>query len=140
MKEVVYKYSNLGRYYTEDTTAFDEEREMKFLVEPHDFGISIGGETLRKSSFEGCVILLSDEGEVSFFVNSREIGKAEKGEGRYEEAIFLWNKESIEVQFGMTATVDNYPNCDGEFDRYTTQWLARRTVTLNLANKTIDIK
>lgn len=46
-------------------------------------------------------------------------GKAE-GENRYFSKIFVSvTNGKICVRFPVTETIDHYPNCDGEYDRYT---------------------
>ncbi len=139
MKEIVYKYNNLGKYITEDDTSFASDSHMKIIVEPHDFSIAIGGEVLRSSSCNGCVAKVSSEGEVVFYDNDNNvIGRAEKGESSYREVILSWKQDLISIQFGYTDVVDYYPNCDGEYDRWGKEWVTERVVTLNMKDNSVE--
>ncbi|MBQ8796279.1 MAG: hypothetical protein IJZ54_07645 [Clostridia bacterium] len=42
-----------------------------------------------------------------------------QGENKYFSKVFVSVKDSkICVRFPVTETIDHYPNCDGEYDRY----------------------
>ncbi|MBQ8000828.1 MAG: hypothetical protein IJ298_06350 [Ruminococcus sp.] len=131
MREILYKYNTLGAYTTEDSTAFAGESELKLIVEPHDFSIKIGNEILRKTSFEGCTIIVSNEGEVVIYDTDDSIAlHTEKTEKCFKEIRFIWEEDSIRVQFGHTHYVDHYPNCDGEHDRWSETWVSEYEVSL----------
>ena len=141
MKEVLYQYRNRGMYVTGDDTAFGGERYMKLVAEPHDFALSVGGEVLRNSCFGGCAVVVSPEGEAVFYDPAGNvIGQAEKAEGSYREARFAWTQDAVSVIFGHMVYIDNYPNCDGEHDRWDERWEAQRTVTLMLKDHSIRIQ
>lgn len=141
MKEVLYKYSNRGIYLTEDDTSFGEDFQIKIVAEPHYFSLAISGDILRNTSFGVCTAVVSCDGEVVFYDNDNNIiCHAEKGEGCYKKIDFKWKQESISILFGHIETVDYYPNCDGESDRWGTEWVTERTVTLNLEDNSIQVK
>lgn len=141
MREILYKYNNRGLYETADDTSFADDSHIKIIVEPHNFSLAIGGETLRDTSFDGCTAVVSCEGEVVFYDNENSVlGRADKTENRYEKAIFTWQQDLISIQFGHTVVVDYYPNCDGEYDRYGEEWAIMRSVSLNLKDNSVEIK
>lgn len=141
MREILYKYHNRGMYETEDNTCFAGEIQVKIIAEPHDFSLKIGEDVLRSTAFGGCMAVVSDAGEVVFYDNKdNELGRAERSEESYEEVRFEWKENTVIIQFGRTVLVDNYPNCDGEYDRWDKRFKVGRTVTLNLANNLVEIK
>lgn len=141
MREILYKYNNRGLYETEQSTSFAGENQLKLIVEPHDFSIAIGGEVLRNTSFDGCEAVVSNEGEAVFYDNKGNvIGKADKTDKCYREIRLIWEQGFITVQFGQTDEVDYYPNCDGEHDRWGTEWVSKRSVKLNLNNNSLEIE
>ena len=141
MREIVYKYSTLGAYHTDANTAFGDDTQMEVVVEPHDFSIKLSGEVLRSSSCPGCTARVSRDGEVIFYDGADNvIGRVEKGEDVYPEFRLEWKQDFVTILFGRMVEVDNYPNCDGEYDRWSTAWQTRRTVTLNLKDNTVEVK
>lgn len=141
MKEILYRYSRLGTYQTDADTAFAADVQLKLVVEPHDFSLEIGNEVLRSTSCRGYTVTVSRDGEAVFYdAQNNEVGRTDKGAGTYEKVALVWQAESLTVQFGHTETVDHYPNCDGEYDRYSTTFVVERTVTLHVATKEITVK
>ncbi len=141
MKEIIYKYNNRGLYQTEQDTSFNEYTYIKITVEPHQFSMAIGNEVLRSTSFDGCIAIVSCEGEVTFYDNKNNIiAKTDKSERCFEKVNLKWETNMISIQFGHISTVDYYPNCDGEFDRWGQEWVTEREVTLNFKNNSIEIK
>lgn len=131
MREVVYKYNSRGCYEAIDKADFGNDKQLKIVVEPHSFSIAVGGEILRSSEFEGCSALASRNGAVEFYNQSGEIIKqVAKGDGQYDAVRLEWDKGALALQFGHIETVDNYPNCDGEHDRWSTEWVIDRRVEL----------
>lgn len=140
MKEILYKYNNSGSYFTDGDTSFGDESIMKLIIEPHKFSITVGDEVLRSTSFDGCTILVYNNGKVCFYNKNDEIlGKADGCDKLYKEINFVWKQDCIFVLFGQTETVDYYPNCDGEYDRYGTEWVTKRSVSLNLEDNNLKI-
>lgn len=141
MKEVLYKYNNSGAYFAESETDFGSDTEMKLIIEPHEFSISVGGDVLRSTSFEGCTIIVSNNGKVVFYDNDNDIlGNADGCNELYKEVRFVWEQDCISVLFGQTETVDYYPNCDGEYDRYGKEWVTKRLVTLALKDNSVTVE
>ncbi len=141
MREVFYKYSNRGMYVTEDNTSFGEDTQLKIVVEPHEFSLELSGEVIRNTSFAGGSVTVSNKGEAGFYNNEGAlIAKADEGEGNYRKVLLDWKQDSLCVKFGRMVEVDNYPNCDGEHDRWSEKWETERLVTLSLKDNSIEIK
>ena len=125
--------------YTKQETNFANDAQLKLIVEPHYFSISVSGEILRKTSFSGCVAEVSCYGEVIFYSNEGNIiGKADKTEDTYKEVRIIWRQGLITIDFGYIAVVDYYPNCDGEYDHFGKEWVTKRSVTLSLINNSVE--
>ncbi len=141
MREVFYKYTNRGMYVTEDNTSFGEDTQLKIVIEPHQFSLAISGEIIRDTSFAGGSVVVSNEGEASFYNNEGNlIAKADKGEVNYKKIIAEWKQGYLFILFGSIVTVDNYPNCDGESDRWSEEWVTERSVILNLDDNSVQVK
>ncbi len=140
MREIVYQYDRRGSYQTEADTAFGEDTHLKLVAKPHEFTLTVQGETLRSTAFEGCSAVVSCNGEVTFFeADGCEIGKVHATEACFVRAILCWKEGMAAVQFGRTITVDHYPNCDGESDRWSEKWVVEREVTLDTQTKKIEV-
>lgn len=141
MKEILYKYSTRGLYYTEDGAFFDGEDSAKITAEPHEFSIGIGEEVLRSTSFEGCTVFVTAKGGAEFYdAKGNLLGRAEEGAEEYKGVLFGWTPEELSLNFGQVEEVDYYPNCDGEFDRWGHEWVSYRSVFLNLSDRSVSIK
>lgn len=140
MKEILYKYNSRGMYTTQDDTSFGEAEQMKLIVEPHDFSLRIGDDVLRSTSCGAYTVLVSDKGEAAFYDSENDlICKTEQGEKTYKSIKLSWKQDYITVEFGKTVEVDNYPNCDGEYDRWSREWVAEHSVILNLKDGSAEI-
>lgn len=67
------------------------------------------------------IVLTADEHGNATFMNSDgiEIKKEKADTDRLFSKIYCSIKENlITVRFPVTKTIDHYPNCDGEYDRY----------------------
>jgi len=133
MKEVTYQFNSRGTYVTTDCTSFEKETQLRLIVQPHDFSLAIGGEVLRATSFEGCETVVSHCGEVVFYdLQGNVLGQADACERTFAQVRLEWKQGEVAVLFGCEQTVDYYPNCDGEHDRWGTEWVTQRTVVLDL--------
>ncbi len=139
MRQVVYKYNSLGVYQTEDRCTFGRDEWLELVVEPHSFSLAIGGDILRKTSLAGYTVEVSCRGETIFYDEEhRVIGRADKTEHCYEAVLFRWTVGRLCVQFGYTDTVDYYPYCDGESDRWGEEWIVEREVIWDIdANRVV---
>ena len=140
MREIIYTYNTLGTYETTDSTYFKNDSQIKLIIEPHDFSLKLGDETLRKTSCAGYYILVSNNGALTFYDDCNNVlDTAEKTAKTYTKVILKWSKGSITLQFGHIEEVDNYPNCDGESDRWSTEWITEYQVTFNTVTNKIEI-
>lgn len=131
MKEIRYTYDTLGTYVTAEKTAFGGETHLTLVVEPHDFSLELGGETLRATSCEGYRITVSCHGEAAFCAyDGTPIATTPATDGSYRAVRLNWTPTALSVEFGHVEEVDNYPNCDGEHDRWSTCWVAEHVATL----------
>ncbi len=141
MKNIIYYYSSLGKYITEQNTAFGEEREMSITVRPHEFSIAVGGDTLRQSACGAYEILVSVDGAaVIRDENGAVLAEADKTDTTYNEARIDWEPGALSVTFGCMVTVDYYPDCDGESDRYGEKWVTQRAVILHTEDNSVEIR
>lgn len=138
MREILYKYQTA--YVTQDSTLFGEDTCLRLTVEPHDFSLTLGGDTLRSTAFPGCVAVVSNAGAVTFYdASGAVIAAVDGGDATYPEVRFSWKEDKGAIQFGELEVIDHYPNCDGEHDRWSERWAARRTVTLCTADNTVTV-
>jgi len=141
MRQILYKFCTGGMYVTEDDTVFGSDTQLKLVVEPHDFSLALGGEVLRSSSCGGYEIEVTREGAAAFYAaDGTPLARTEKGEGSYQQVRLVWNPAYLQVQFGQIQTVDYYPHCDGEYDRWGKEWVSQRTVTLNLTDNSLEVE
>ena len=140
MRQIVYKFNTLGAYETKDSTVFGSDDRLRVIVEPHDFSIAVSGRVLRSSACPGCTAVVCRNGEAVFYDGTDNVVcRAEGGAADYPGFRLDWKQDSISIRFGSMVEVDNYPNCDGEYDRWSMEWLTRRTVTLDLKTNTVTI-
>ena len=141
MRKILYKFHNSGMYATEDDTVFGSSDTLVLTVEPHEFSIAVGGEVLRSSCCGGYEIEATREGKTAFSAaDGTPLARTEKGEGSYQQVRLVWNPAYLQVQFGQIQTVDYYPHCDGEYDRWGKEWVSQRTVTLNLTDNSLEVE
>ncbi|MBQ4037023.1 MAG: hypothetical protein IJC84_02740 [Clostridia bacterium] len=132
MREIRYEFQRLGGYQTKDNTDFGDEKILKLIVEPHEFSLKLGDDTLRSSSCRGYVILASSNGEVNFQdLDGNELVWIPERDQSYRSVRLLWQEGRLLLQFGSYQTVDLYPHCDGESDRWETRWVSGRELSLD---------
>lgn len=67
------------------------------------------------------ITLIADRHGNATFLNSDadEVFKSKAESNKYFSSIYcIVRKNTINIRFPITKTVDNYPNCDGEYDRW----------------------
>lgn len=139
-REILYKFNTLGTYETTDDTNFKDESHLKLIIEPHDFSVAIGGEILRKFSCLRYSVLVSNKGQAVFYDSEDNIlYTTQESDRDFVKVILKWSQDLITIQFGYICTVDNYPNCDGESDRWTTKWVVDREIKFNLLTNNADL-
>lgn len=138
MREIVYYFTRLGKYVTENNTKFLEDDTLKITVKPHDFSMELSGEVLRSSSCKGYSAVVSREGAVTFYdAEGNRIADIDAGDRAYEEVRFAFLENAVSLEFGRMITIDNYPDCDGEYDRWDEKWKAERIVKLDTLDNTV---
>lgn len=125
MKEFVYSF-NGSNYYLDTmkkSAAFGAEEKARLIIEPHDYELNLSGEVLRKSSCGGYKAEITDRGEVYLLdMENNPVAHYDETQKRYREFRVELKQEMLCISFGHTETVDNYPDCDGEYDRWSTRW------------------
>lgn len=131
MKEYIYSFKG-GNYYpdTADSPAvFGEEERVRLIIEPCEYEIKLSGEILNKFSCKGYKAEISDKGAVNLYdYGNKLIASFDETGEKYREFRFEMKDGAFVISFGHTETVDNYPNCDGEYDRWSTRWIAEHKI------------
>lgn len=102
-------------------------------------------ETVILFEKENVICLIDAKGTVEFYddsdcsLASANLPKIESGKGVYQDITCFADTNSIKLQFPIYKWIDNYPNCDGEHDRWDTVIIGQNTIEFNLANKTITL-
>lgn len=134
MKEVVYTFDSRGCYLPDKKAVFGTDTHIRLIIKPHDFELKISDEILRSSSCKGYIIEVSCTGDAHFYdYENNLLEKASGTEKKFAEVRFAWRQDLLQLDFGHMETVDNYPNCDGEYDRWSEEWVAEYGVNLNTA-------
>ena len=126
MKE--WKYTFVRYDYFLDSmkkgASFDGEDAVCLLLLPYDYEMKLSDEVLNQSSCKGYRLKITNRGGVSISDwESKPLCEVSEGERTFSEFQIEKKGEILFVLFGHTETVDHYPNCDGEFDRYSTDWI-----------------
>ena len=126
MKEYVFTYQYNG-YYLENggsTVTFGEDACVCLVVMPHQYEVEVGGRVVRSSSCDAYRIEVTPFGGVCFYDgDGKEVASFEEDDFAYPQCQLRFTPETLGVAFGHTETVDNYPHCDGEHDRWDTRWV-----------------
>ena len=92
---------------------------------------------------ENVIAVIQAKGSVEFFNMDNELIAAGKvpqddsGKGVHEEICCQVENNMLKLQFPIYEWIDNYPNCDGEHDRWDTRIVGYHTLTLDLLNGSI---
>lgn len=92
---------------------------------------------------ENVVALINADGRVEFYNMQDELLIADKlpavegGKEVYDEVSCQVGNDSITLKFPIYEWIDNYPHCDGEYDRWDTRKIGDKTLVLNLLNNSI---
>ena len=140
MKEFAFRYYRNG-YLMENfknSGPFGGEDAVKLIVTPQEYELKVSGEVLRKMSCNGYGIVVTKRGAAQFF-DAQERLLAEVGETpkEFREFQLEWQPDKLTVRFGHIEEVDNYPNCDGESDRWSTSWEKDYEIVFNLIDNTV---
>lgn len=93
--------------FNSDTTLYEKkydiDQEITILFEKENI--------ILQADAQGNAVFFDTDG------NEIQSGKAESNK-RFGFIFCIVNKSGITVRFPITETIDHYPNCDGEYDRY----------------------
>jgi len=134
MKTYTYTFQRYGYFLSSgsDKVCFGEELRILLELEPVDYELKLSGRALNKAFCPGYKIAVSKQGGVELRDwQEKTLAVFPATEKTFRECKLVWKQENIQVIFGHTEEVDNYPNCDGESDRWSTVWVAEHTVALD---------
>ncbi len=140
MKELVFTFYRYGYFMNslKATDAFRDESHLRLIIKPAEYELKVSGDVLTKASCKGYIIEISHKGEVCFYdYENKLLARSDETEKQFKEFGFQWSADVLTVSFGHEETVDNYPNCDGEYDRWSTEWVTDYQVELNIATNTV---
>ena len=140
MKEIIYSFDNRGCYLPDKLETFSDDNVLKLIVKPHEFELKISDEVLRSSVCKGYFIEISNKGKVSFYdYENNLIATVDETQTEYSQFRFSWKQNLLCLNFGHVDTVDYYPNCDGEHDRWGTEWISEYEVRLNTLTNQAEV-
>ena len=92
---------------------------------------------------EQIVAVIQAKGSVEFYNLDDELIAAgsvpgkNSGRGLFEDVRCRGEEDLVELQFPIYEWIDNYPNCDGEHDRWDTRIIGFHNLALDLSTKSI---
>lgn len=140
MQEFVCFYQH-GYYYFKDNLktriSLGDETMVRVIVKPHQYELKLSGEVLNSSACNGYRIDVSSKGGASFYdFEGNFIAKTDDTDCEYKEIGLALKGSVFSLLFGHNETVDNYPHCDGEHDRWDTVWITDHKIELDMATNT----
>ncbi len=94
---------------------------------------------------EGINISVEAKGEVKFFdekgnlLVSANLPEIEEGRGVYENINCKADCNVITLEFPIVKWIDNYPNCDGEYDRWDSVKVGCHILRYNIGTDKVEI-
>ncbi len=92
---------------------------------------------------ENILAIINAKGSAEFYgaddslLAKGEVSKNDGGREVYEEVFCRVNGNEITLKFPIYEWIDNYPNCDGEHDRWDTRKIGEHTLEFDFAEKKI---
>lgn len=131
MKTYTYTFQRFGYFLSSgsDTGSFDQEDSVLLILEPVEYQLELSGDVLQKASCPGYQICISKKGGAQ--ISDRQgatLAVFPETETCFRQFRLQWKEDTVQLLFGHTEQVDNYPNCDGESDRWTSRWITEHTV------------
>lgn len=118
---------------------FGNENQLRLVIKEHEFELKLSNEILRSSSCKGYAVEVTSNAQATFYdSNGNLIAKNNGVDGSFAQVEVAWSQDKLSLNFGRVTTIDNYPNCDGEYDRYSEKWVTEHTVTLNFSDNSIN--
>lgn len=87
---------------------------------------------------EKVVAVVSAKGKVDLFdlvdnlIETKELPEVTVGKEVYDEVVCCVSNGKITLEFPTYEWIDNYPNCDGEHDRWDTKKVGSETVSFEV--------
>ncbi len=94
---------------------------------------------------EGIVVGIESKGHIRFCDNkgksliSFDVPAQTGGKEVYDEVLCAAEGGVISLHFPIVEWIDNYPNCDGEFDRWDTQVIGHHIVKFDPKKRDINL-
>lgn len=89
---------------------------------------------LAEIQAKGCAEFFDADGVL---IAAGSVSAEEDGRGVYEEVTCRVDGKLLKLSFPICQWIDNYPHCDGEYDRWDKKILGFHTLTLDLENGSI---
>lgn len=92
---------------------------------------------------EHVVAVIDAKGSVEFYntddvlIASGSVPVKDSGKGLYMDVTCRSENDRIELRFPIYEWIDNYPNCDGEHDRWDTRIVGYHTLALDLTTGSV---
>lgn len=131
MQEWIYRYQRNGYYLSNlsDTGYFGAESRAVLRVEPCDYSLEVSGQILNRVQCSGYRIEITDQGAAAFYdLQGQLLVQMESTHKQFKGFRLQWQPDALTICFGQMETVDNYPNCDGESDRWEEKWVTQYRV------------
>lgn len=93
-------------------------------------------QVIAKIEADGNVQFINSENKL---IDSVKIPEQTGGKRVYDEVISQVIDNEITLKFPVVEWIDNYPNCDGEYDRWDTKTIGYHTIKFNLITHNIDL-
>lgn len=94
---------------------------------------------------EKIIVNIDAKGNAEFFnltgelLKSVEIQKQTGGKEVYTEILCDVENSAIVLKFPIVEWIDNYPNCDGEYDRWDSKVIGYTTLTYNIETQEVTV-
>ena len=125
------------------------ERKIDFTYDstkgPQKYQLATGyiSETSILLQKEGVIAVIQAKGSVELYdmdgqlLATANAPKEDEGRGVYEEVVLDVEGEQLKLTFPIYQWIDNYPNCDGEHDRWDTKKVGEYVIALDLTTGSI---
>ena len=93
----------------------------------------------------GVAVTIDAAGSAAFFdrqesrLAEARLPDADGGKEKYTEVLCAAKNAAITLKFPIVEGIDNYPNCDGEHDRWDTRTIGYHVLTFDPAAHTVKI-
>ena len=119
---------------------FNSEKDNK-----SSFQIASGhiSETTVHFEKEDVVAVVHAKGSVEFYdmddklLATGEVPLVEGGREVYENICCMAEGSLIKIEFPIVEWIDNYPNCDGEYDRWDSRTIGQHTLAFDRVNNSV---